>query len=75
MLTNISLLARFSQANKRAYKLVLWATCGIASSLLAQAASIGTTSPGGIYVWEIPTTATELAEDISYSHYIPLDAY
>ncbi len=60
MLTNISPSTRFSQANKHAYKLALWAVCGTASSLLAQAASIGTSSPGGIYVWEIPTTATEI---------------
>ena len=60
MLTNIRRSTRFSQANKPAYKLALWVTCGIASSLLAHAASIGTSSPGGIYVWEIPTTATEI---------------
>ncbi len=60
MLTNSSPSTHFSQANKRAYKLALWAVCGTASSLLAQAASIGTSSPGGIYVWEIPTTATEI---------------
>ena len=60
MVTNINQSSRFSQATKRAYELTLWATCGIASSLLAQAVSIGTSSPGGIYVWEIPTTATEI---------------
>ena len=59
-MTNINQSTRFSQATKRAYKLSLWATCGIATSLLAQTASIGTSSPGGIYVWEIPTTATEI---------------
>ena len=60
MLTNINQSSRFSQATKRAYELALWATCGIASSLLAQAESIGESSPGGIYVWEIPTKATEI---------------
>ena len=60
MLTNTSQSKRLSQANKRAYKLALWATFGITSGLFAQAASIGTSSPGGIYVWEIPTTATEI---------------
>ena len=60
MLTNISQSRRCSQTTKRTCKLALWVTCGIASSLLAQAASVGTSSPGGIYVWEIPTTATEI---------------
>ena len=60
MLTNISHSTRFSQANKRAYKFTLWAICGISSSFLAKAESIGTSSPGGIYVWEIPTAATEI---------------
>ena len=60
MLTNINQSSRFSRTTKRAYELALWATCGIAYSLLAQAESIGTSSPGGIYVWEIPTTAIEI---------------
>ena len=60
MLTNINQSSRFSRTTKRAHELALWATCGIAYSLLAQAESIGTSSPGGIYVWEIPTTATEI---------------
>ena len=60
MLTNIYQSSRFSQTTKRACELALWAICGIASSLLAQVESIGTSSPGGIYVWEIPTTATEI---------------
>ena len=60
MLININQSFRFSHATKRAYELALWATWGIAYSFLAQAESIGTSSPGGIYVWEIPTTATEI---------------
>ena len=60
MSTNISPSTRFSQANKGAYKLALGVIYVIAPSLLAQAAYVGTSSPGGIYVWEIPTTATEI---------------
>jgi murein DD-endopeptidase MepM/ murein hydrolase activator NlpD len=60
MLTNISQSRRFYHANKRTYKHLLWATWGIAYSFLAQAESIGASSPGGIYVWEIPTAATEI---------------
>ena len=60
MLININQSSRFSHATKRAYELALWATWGIAYSFSAQAESIGTSSPGGIYVWEIPTTATEI---------------
>ena len=46
MLTNINQSSRFSRTTKRAYELALWATCGIAYSLWAQAESIGTSSPG-----------------------------
>ena len=60
MLININQSFRFSLATKRAYELALWATWGIAYSFSAQAESIGTSYPGGIYVWEIPTTATEI---------------
>ena len=60
MLTNISQSRRYSQAAKRTYKFALWASSAFASSFFAQAASMGTSSPGGIYVWEIPTTATEI---------------
>ena len=60
MLININQSFRFSHATKRAYELALWATWGIAYSFAAQAESIGTSSPGGIYVWEVPTTATEI---------------
>lgn len=60
MLININQSSRFSHATKRAYELALWATWGIAYSFLAQAESIGTSSPGGIFVWEVPTTATEI---------------
>ena len=60
MLSNISQSRHCSRSVRRKFKLALWASSAFASSLLAQAASIGTSSPGGIYVWEIPTTATEI---------------